>query len=319
METPWSWIRADETAKVALLRAFSERPVVVLPPPLHHIPFRAGNVVELVGSSPSAKTHILNQAAINCILPKDWKGVQYGGLERAVMFVDLDCRFDVLSLSKALELRILAVKGSCCDMKRHELDRELFMTCMRRFLYIRCYNSLEFLATLKTMHYRLQKEKETQAGGVYMLMLDSIGAFYWMDRALPSSSSTSSRKNLSLQSMTETVVQEIQRLMLVHPILVLATKSALSSDKQSKTEVSRDLGKWPAEHATKLSGPQSLSHREYMPSAWKCLVTHRVLLRATEDNGDPKSRPTFSTEWLLPALALSDKFMINNDGSLVML
>ncbi|XP_073144091.1 DNA repair protein XRCC2 homolog isoform X3 [Henckelia pumila] len=306
METPWSWIRADETAKVALLRAFSERPVVVLPPPLHHIPFRAGNVVELVGSSPSAKTHILNQAAINCILPKDWKGVQYGGLERAVMFVDLDCRFDVLSLSKALELRILAVKGSCCDMKRHELDRELFMTCMRRFLYIRCYNSLEFLATLKYWSFLL----DGSCSAIFVIDQQQVMVFdaAWL------------MKNLSLQSMTETVVQEIQRLMLVHPILVLATKSALSSDKQSKTEVSRDLGKWPAEHATKLSGPQSLSHREYMPSAWKCLVTHRVLLRATvEDNGDPKSRPTFSTEWLLPALALSDKFMINNDGSLVML
>lgn len=28
-------------------------------------------------------------------------------------------------------------------------DEELFATCMRRFLYIRCYDSFEFLATLK--------------------------------------------------------------------------------------------------------------------------------------------------------------------------
>lgn len=231
------------------------------------------------------------------------------------MFVDLDCRFDVSSLSKALEQRILAVKGLCCGMKRQELDRELFMACMRRFLYNRCYSSLEFLATLKTVHHRLQKAKETQAGGVYVLMIDSIGAFYWMDRALPSLSSSYSRK-LSLQSITESVVQEIQRLMLVHPMLVLATKSALLSNMQSKTEVLRDLGKGPTERATKLSGPQSPSHREYMPSVWKSLVTHRILLRATvEDNGNP----TFSSEWLLPALALSDKFMINNDGSLVIL
>lgn len=28
-------------------------------------------------------------------------------------------------------------------------DNELFALCMRRFLYVRCYDSFEFLATLK--------------------------------------------------------------------------------------------------------------------------------------------------------------------------
>lgn len=37
-------------------------------------------------------------------------------------------------------------------------DEELFAACMRRFLYIRCYDSFEFLATLKVrnsfkLHY----------------------------------------------------------------------------------------------------------------------------------------------------------------------
>lgn len=30
-----------------------------------------------------------------------------------------------------------------------EYDKELFAVSMRRFLYIRCYDSVEFLATLK--------------------------------------------------------------------------------------------------------------------------------------------------------------------------
>ena len=30
-----------------------------------------------------------------------------------------------------------------------EYDKELFDACMRRFLYVRCYDSSEFLATLK--------------------------------------------------------------------------------------------------------------------------------------------------------------------------
>ncbi|KAH0764431.1 hypothetical protein KY285_000302 [Solanum tuberosum] len=67
-----------------------------------------------------------------------------------------------------------------------EYDKELFAVSMRRFLYIRCYDSFEFLATLKTLHFQLQKEKEAHGSGVYLLMIDSIGAFYWMDRASPS-------------------------------------------------------------------------------------------------------------------------------------
>lgn len=47
------------------------------------------------------------------------------------------------------------------------------------------------------------------------------------------------RKILSLQTVVETVVQEIQRLLVEHPMLVLATKSAAFGDKQSTTEVIR--------------------------------------------------------------------------------
>uniref|UniRef100_M1D419 DNA repair protein XRCC2 homolog n=1 Tax=Solanum tuberosum TaxID=4113 RepID=M1D419_SOLTU len=86
------WIEADETAKQFLTRVFSERPFLPLPPPLHRIPLRPGNVVEIVGPSPSSKTRILMQA---------------------------------------------------------KYDKELFAVSMRRFLYIRCYDSFEFLATLK--------------------------------------------------------------------------------------------------------------------------------------------------------------------------
>nr|GMD80810.1 DNA repair protein XRCC2 homolog isoform X2 [Ipomoea batatas] len=86
------WIETDETAKQYLSRVLTERPFVPLPPPIHRLPLRAGNIVEIVGPSPSAKTQILADA---------------------------------------------------------EYDKELFAESMRRFLYIRCYDSIQFLATLK--------------------------------------------------------------------------------------------------------------------------------------------------------------------------
>jgi hypothetical protein len=45
-------------------------------------------------------------SAVQCILPKEWEGIYFGGLGRAVMYLDLDCRFDVLRLAQILRNRI---------------------------------------------------------------------------------------------------------------------------------------------------------------------------------------------------------------------
>ncbi|KAL6515661.1 hypothetical protein OROHE_018695 [Orobanche hederae] len=289
-----SWIKADETAKEALVRILTERPSVVLPPPLHRMSLRVGNVVEIAGPSPSAKTLILIQAAINCILPKEWKGVRYGGLQRTVFFIDLDCRFDVFSISRALEKRIIRanglLRGGTMKRNTNEYDKELFVACMRRFMYTRCYNSFEFLATLKTLH-----SLELFIGWIVLCHLHQRRA--------------TTGKILSLQTMTESIVQEIQTLLLLHPMLVLAAKSDTFGDKQSAAGVKRNSGKWTNER----------SHRDYMPSAWQSFVSHRVLLRPSDGESKHHNHPTFFTEWLLPRLRFSDRFTINNDGLLVIL
>ena len=59
------WIDGDETAAEMLARVSTERSVLLLPPPLHRLPLRVGNVVEVVGPSPSAKTLILIQVVSN--------------------------------------------------------------------------------------------------------------------------------------------------------------------------------------------------------------------------------------------------------------
>lgn len=57
-ENPRGWIHGDETAKAMLARVLTERPFLFLPP-LHRVPLRVGNVVEIAGPSPSAKSQIL--------------------------------------------------------------------------------------------------------------------------------------------------------------------------------------------------------------------------------------------------------------------
>ncbi|CAO2836977.1 unnamed protein product [Amaranthus hypochondriacus] len=326
-----NWISTDETAKTFLSRVSTSRPPLLLPP-LHRLPLRPGNVVEIVGPSPSAKTHILLQVAIDCILPKVWKGVSYGGLEQSVMYIDLDCRFDVLRLLQLLKLRIFTVLQSNLEVKDElhfrdwTCDEELINICLERFLYVRCYDSLEFLATLKTLSYRFDARRQELASKVCFMMIDSIGAYYWVDRASTSFPSRSSnRKIFSLQSVMEAVVQEIQNFLQVQPMLVLATKSTIYGDKPAQNDIKRTSRKWSAQYAsgqhTILSSPESTLHREYMPSAWQSFVTHRISIRPSNldccaSNYNTTVEQVYTVQWLLPSLGLKDKFVIKDAGIL---
>ncbi|XP_024026174.1 DNA repair protein XRCC2 homolog isoform X2 [Morus notabilis] len=328
------WIDVDESAAEMLARVSTERPFLLLPP-LHRLPLRVGNVVELVGPSPSSKTLILIQAAISCILPKEWNGAHYGGLERPVMFIDLDCRFDISCLSKMLKQRMMEATGSIVERNQEQdnvdtqschkirkshiaYDVELYALCMRRFLYVRCYDSFEFLATLKTLYHQLNEVKEEQRSSVYLLMIDSIGAFHWIERALTLSlSRNTNRKSFSLQSISETVVQEMKKLLLVHPMLVIATKTTNLGERYSANEVQRNFF-FPdtPDYRNVASTTHKLPYREYMPSVWQSFITHRILVRASADDNlttrHHQNCPVYISEWLLPQLNVLDKFIVKD-------
>ncbi|GJN17035.1 hypothetical protein PR202_gb04073 [Eleusine coracana subsp. coracana] len=59
---------------------------------------------------------------------------------------------------------------------------------------------------------------------VYFLMIDSIGAFYLMDRG---SQHVRENKGKSLQSIVETVVQDIRKVLQLQSALVMVTKSPI--------------------------------------------------------------------------------------------
>ncbi|KAG1328028.1 DNA repair protein XRCC2 [Cocos nucifera] len=336
-ENPRGWIHGDETAKVMLSRVLTERPFLFLPP-LHRVPLRVGNVVEIAGPSPSAKSQILLHAAVRCILPEEWKGIRFGGLKRMVMYFDLDCRFDVLRLSQMLKHRIMEAyrsanstywkekgeyqKNDATTTNMYLCDDELFLDCMRRFLYIRCYNSFEFLAALKAMHSHSQRESEALGVSVHFLMIDSIGAFYWMDRACqPIPIGGSKRKNVSHQSLAEAVVQEICKLLQMQPVLVLATKATIFGAGTSANDAQRAFGKWCSEgkmdSRTSSRDGEKLMFREYMPSSWQSFVTHRVRLQALDEiipDGEYGTLLTYTSQWVQPPLNIKDKFAVRDDG-----
>ncbi|XP_076937101.1 DNA repair protein XRCC2 homolog [Bidens hawaiensis] len=290
-----TWIDTDETAKQMLTRVLKDRPLLHLPPPLHRVPLGVNTILEITGPSPSAKTEILLHVAVNCILPKNQNGVQYGGLEHTILFFDLDCRFDIHRLSQILKLRITeaGTMHKAKDSQTECDESDVFKECMRRFLYTRCYDSFEFLPALKVLGYKLM------SNGVYILMIDNIGAFQSIDRGFSSlPQQNPSRKKIGVQTVFETVVQELKKLVGLHSMIVLATKTVSNQVKSS--------------YSNRVSGGLKSGYREFMPLTWQSFVTRRIVVRRLERKfGD---RVSYSAEWLLPALSVSDEFVVCDSG-----
>ncbi|CAL4946392.1 unnamed protein product [Urochloa decumbens] len=326
---PRAWLAVDETAAAFITRSLTSRPPIILPPPLHRAPLRPGNVVEIAGPSNSGKSHLLIMAAVQCILPKEWEGIHFGGLGKPVMYLDLDCRFDVLRLAQILRNRI--ADGSAHlrngdfekDVTKDEFqcsfENTLFSDCMQRFLYVRCYNSSEFTAALKTI--QSQSRSKVLGVGIYFVMIDSIGAFYWIDRACQP---VRESKGKSLQSVTETVVHEIRKFLQLQPALVLVTKAPVYAEgSTTANDFNRVSSKYVLEDSTvfrysRQEEERTFSFREYMPLIWQSFVTHRINLQVEEAEvpsaQENEVLSTHTSEWVQPSLKTKEKFSIVDDG-----
>ncbi|KAM7258854.1 hypothetical protein ACFE04_014595 [Oxalis oulophora] len=146
-----------------------------------------------------------------------------------------------------------------------------------------------------------------------------------MERAAAlSSRGGSTRKCFSLQSVSETVVQELKRLLLVHPLLVIASKANILGDRYVKRGNGENFRKRSSLDASSLNemsnNNQRLPYRDYMPSIWQSFVTHRFVLRATDSHliANMQRYPSvYISEWLLPPLSFADKFEVSNGGVVI--
>ncbi|OEL37939.1 hypothetical protein BAE44_0001039 [Dichanthelium oligosanthes] len=175
---------------------------------------------------------------------------------------------------------------------------------------------------LLLMTVQSQSRSEALGVGIYFVMIDSIGAFYWIDRA---SQPVRENKGKSLQSVTETVVHEIRKFLQLQPALVLVTKAPIYAEGTTTANdfSSRGSSKYVPEDSTVLrysrqEEERTLSYREYMPSIWQSFVTHRINLQVEEAEvpsvKENEVLSTHTSEWVQPSLKTKEKFSIVDDG-----
>ncbi|BBN08822.1 DNA-repair protein XRCC2 [Marchantia polymorpha subsp. ruderalis] len=330
------WLTINESAKTMLKRVLErQKPSLAPLPPLHRVNLHGGHVLEMAGQSGSGKSEIMLQAVVSCILPKEWQGLKLGGSEKPAVFIDLDCHFDMPRLVKLLHHRVreaqaykdLSEKAAPAWSLAMGVDSvdELLSTSLKRFYLKRCFNSFEFLVALKTIRPLLKQLEMEHGSSAQLLLIDSIGAFYWLDRAVRSVPTDAGRKALSLHTVSEAVVRELGQLVRTYPsLLIMATKTIIHHEpgKEYSAQMgssNQNIDRNQAEgnfsgtgSAVNFHRKQGNFHREYMPAAWQGFVTHRLLLQGPYRSGS--NDVYFTAKWDIPPSNFVDRFVIQNEG-----
>ena len=206
-----------------------------------------GNVVEFSGQEGSGKTEMLLHLIANCILPKSWKDLKLNGKSVGVVYVDTDYHFQLLRLVTIMEHRILnAIKdvqtGSFLENYRsNHLDNipvsdsthypekysdyeDFIKSCLGRLFIAHCNSSIKLLATVLSLESLLATKPEV---GVFMI--DSLSAFYWLDRFNGGENSSHQEHN------QRKIVDIIRKYAQQYNLVLIATKQAIfgSSDKNA--------------------------------------------------------------------------------------
>uniref|UniRef100_A0A6J0SKN7 DNA repair protein XRCC2 n=1 Tax=Pogona vitticeps TaxID=103695 RepID=A0A6J0SKN7_9SAUR len=197
-----------------------------------------GDIVEFHGPEGTGKTEMLYHLIARCILPKTG-----GGLEVGLLFIDTDFHFDMLRLVTILEHRLF--QGT----------EETIKQCLGRFFFVNCNSSPQLLLTLYSLDNMFCSHPS-----LCLLIIDSMSAFYWIDRV-------NGGENLSLQEANlKKCAQVLERLIREHHLVLFATTQTIMQKAPITTESSG-----------KHRSDTDMDYRPYLCKSWQQMITHRII------------------------------------------
>ena len=210
--------------------------------------FYTGDVLEFHGPEGTGKTEMLYHLTARCILPKS-----EGGLEVEVVFIDTDYHFDMLRLVTVLEHRL---PQSSEEMVKH---------CLGRLFLVYCSSSTQLLLTLCSLETMLCRHPS-----VCLLILDSLSAFYWIDRV-------NGGESVNLQESTlRKCSQLLEKLVNEYRLVLFATTQSIMQ-KASNPEEGPSC-------ARNCLSDVDVDYRPYLCKAWQRVVKHRILFSKQNDS-----------------------------------
>ncbi|XP_027023749.1 DNA repair protein XRCC2 isoform X2 [Tachysurus fulvidraco] len=220
-----------------------------------------GDVIEFHGVEGSGKTEMLYHLLSHCILP-----THSGGLEVEVVFIDTDYHFDMLRLVSVLEACLSpSPPESETDV---QVDTEVVRSSLGRLSVLHCSSSVQLLLTL---HY-LEGTLCTRPT-LCLLVIDSISAFYWIDRA--SGGDSLARQEANMRKCTE-ILDKLRR---DYGLVVFATTHAVMKNYSSGSTASGSSEPWKC---------SSDFDKQYLCRAWQKILTHRLLFSKSVQSSVPE-------------------------------
>ncbi|CAM5113023.1 unnamed protein product [Natator depressus] len=198
-----------------------------------------GDVIEFHGPEGTGKTEMLYHLIARCVLPKSG-----GGLEVEVMFIDTDYHFDMLRLVTILEHRL------------SQSTEEMIKQCLGRLFLVNCNSSTQLLLTLYSL-----ENKFCAHPSLCIVILDSISAFYWIDRS-------NGGESFNIQEMNlKRCAEFLEKLVREHHLALFATTQTIMQKSSNSTESSVPL---------KPHCEADVEYRPYLCKSWQQMVTHRI-------------------------------------------
>lgn len=218
-----------------------------------------------------------------CILPEYWNKIPLNGHGAGVIFIDTDFKFSIIHLVNVIEKYIYerAKNFSDSNVVNSENIESFIQDCLKKLHIIRCSSSQQLVISLHNLENLICQESS-----VSVLMIDSISAFYWIDKSNGGDSVQAQEANM--RNMTEILAKFVN----TYNLLLFVTKSAVykkkrlgdnfegegnfqSDSRQPKQLINEDL--------------ESL-HAEFMCKPWQRFVSHRlVLVKELQDGNQQQS------------------------------
>lgn len=254
---------------------------------------KPGDVIEFHGAEGCGKTEMLLHLIANCILPPTWKDINLGGRGISVVFVDTDFHFQMLRLVTILECRIesatkqsegtssgMDVDNNECFNENTQDIEEFIKSCLTRLYVLRCNTSLELLASLISLEQMLIAKPE-----VCVIMIDSLSAFYWIDRSTGGESITDQEENL------RKVITTIKKYSKEFLLVVIVTSHAIFSSSSKYSD-------------------------HYYCRSWSSVVKYRYLLRLQDglNTSATNQQSLFIAQRTLPRSNQFKRFYITEKG-----
>ncbi|KAM8933141.1 DNA repair protein XRCC2 [Lycaon pictus] len=206
-----------------------------------------GDILEFHGPEGTGKTEMLYHLTARCILPKS-----EGGLEVEVLFIDTDYHFDMLRLVTILEHRL---SQSSEEMVKH---------CLGRLFLVNCNSSTQLLLTLYSLETVVCSHPS-----LCLLILDSLSAFYWIDRV-------NGGESVNLQEATlKKCAQFLEKLVNEYRLVLFATTQSIMQKTSNWTEGPSSAFNHPKE--------ADADYRPYLCKEWQQVVKHRIFFSKQED------------------------------------